>query len=154
MSKKILFLFFSLFIFIGCDGQKSSVGNFGKKITEKNTITVDQLMVKMKNGSSNTSSIKVKGKINSVCKNKGCWMTLISSSGEELRVTFKDYSFFVPKNCDGKTAIIEGIASQEELSVAMQKEYAKDDGKSKSEIDSINKPKVEYSFEAIGVIIK
>jgi len=36
----------------------------------------------------------------------------------------------------------------------MLKEYAKDDGKSKEEIDSINKPKIEYSFEATGVIIK
>jgi hypothetical protein len=76
------------------------------------------------------------------------------NNGETIRVTFKDYGFFMPLDAAGKTVIADGIASIEETSVADLKEYAKDAGKSQEEIDAITEPERELVFEASGVIIK
>jgi hypothetical protein len=81
-------------------------------------------------------------------------MDLKSGDSSTLRVTFKDYGFFVPKDAAGKQAVVQGIAKIEETSVADLKEYAKDAGKSTEEIEAIKEPKKELVFEATGVIIK
>jgi hypothetical protein len=81
-------------------------------------------------------------------------MTMKNPNGDDLRVTFKDYAFFVPKDCAGKTAIIDGTARIEITSVADLKEFAKDDKKTQAEIDSISQPLQEVVFEAKGVILK
>jgi PBP1b-binding outer membrane lipoprotein LpoB len=135
--------------------ESSKQESFGAKITEENAVPVDSVVSMLMNSSQDIASVKATGKIDAVCEKKGCWMSLITNSGEKIRVTFKDYGFFVPTSgCDGKTAIVDGKASKKLISVQMLKEYAKDDGKSKVEIDSIKSPSYEYSFEATGVIIK
>ena len=73
---------------------------------------------------------------------------------KESFVRFKDYGFFVPVDADQSEAIISGRAYVEEISVAEQKHYAKDGGKSQEEIDKITTPKVTYAFEADGVLIQ
>ena len=51
--------------------------------------------------------VRLEGKIEKVCKNKGCWLVL--KQGEsEVHVTFEDYSFFVPTDSSGKNVILEG----------------------------------------------
>ncbi|MFM7015955.1 MAG: DUF4920 domain-containing protein [Bacteroidota bacterium] len=127
---------------------------FGAKITEENVLPVDSVVSMLKNSNVDIASVKATGKIEAVCKNKGCWMTIANSVGEPMRITFKDYGFFVPKNCSGKTAVFEGRAYHDTTTVEMLREYAKDDGKSKEEIEKITEPKINYSFEATGVIIK
>ncbi len=129
-----------------------SAQNFGAKITEKGAISLSELKTKM--GSKKEMEGKVTAKIEEVCQKKGCWMNLVDGKGTKIRVTFKDYAFFMPKNAAGKTAIIEGVASLEETSIADLKEYAKDAGKSKEEIAKIVSTKKELVFEASGVILK
>ena len=58
-------------------------------------------------------------------------------------VRFKNYSFFVPKDIEGKEVIVEGKAFIDILTVDELKHYAFDAGKSKEEIDKI-KEKKEY----------
>lgn len=130
----------------------ATVQAFGEKITEDGAVPVEQLATLMKN--TNSVAVKLSGTVSAACQTKGCWMTLKNPGGEELRVTFKDYAFFVPKDCAGKTAIVDGIARIETTSVADLKEYAKDDKKSKEEIDAITEPLNELVFEAKGVILK
>ena len=60
----------------------------------------------------------------------------------------------LPKDAAGKSTIIEGIGSFEEIPVSMLKHLAEDDGKSQEEIDAITEPKMEYIFVAHGVIIE
>jgi hypothetical protein len=98
--------------------------------------------------------VKLSATVDAVCQKKGCWMDLKSGDSSTLRVTFKDYGFFVPKDAAGKQAVVQGIAKIEETSVADLKEYAKDAGKSTEEIEAIKEPKKELVFEATGVIIK
>lgn len=96
---------------------------------------------------------KVTAKITACCQNKGCWMMVDLENGKTMRVTFKDYGFFVPKDCPGKTVIMQGRAYTDTTSVEMLQHYAKDAGKSKAEIDAITQPEVNLAFEADGLIL-
>ncbi len=125
---------------------------YGEKINETGAVAVSQLPTLMKG--KEKLETKLTGKIESVCQKKGCWMQLDLGNGQKMRVKFKDYAFFVPKNAAGKTVVIEGVASKETIDVPTLKHYAEDAGKSKEEIAKITQPKEEINFEAKGVIIK
>jgi hypothetical protein len=129
-----------------------STGSFGEPIDKKGAVSVKKLAQKMDEAES--LDIKVKGTITEVCQAKGCWMTLDLGNDELMRVKFKDYGFFVPKDAVGKTAIIKGIAKNEIVGVDELKHLAEDAGKSEKEINAIDKPKEELTFVAEGVIIK
>jgi len=132
----------------------SSIGSFGAVIDEAGAISVDSLQAMVTVNATEIPSIKVAGKVEAVCKKKGCWMELVKGDGSTMRVTFKDYAFFVPKNCDGKEAIVLGKAYVDTTSVADLRHFAEDEGLSKEEIEKINEPKLELAFEAEGLIIK
>jgi hypothetical protein len=97
---------------------------------------------------------KVTGQVASVCQMSGCWMTLKLTDGQTMRVTFKDYGFFVPKNISGKTVVIEGQALVKETSVKTLQHYAEDAGKSKAEIAKITQPEKALNFVATGVVVQ
>lgn len=124
---------------------------YGDSITSVDAISMVDMKAKM--GGRNMYT-KVTGQIDAVCQTKGCWMDLKDDKGNTMKVTFKDYEFFVPKNIAGKTAIVEGVASYDTTTVDMLKHYAEDEGKSKMEIAAITEPHVDLVFEAVGVIIK
>ena len=55
------------------------------------------------------SLITIEGFTNSVCPKKGCWMEISSKKGGKgVRVTFKDYAFFVPTDSKGMKVRAEG----------------------------------------------
>ena len=165
MYKLISFLFLSV-LFVACQDKSSETQDkkthteasagapqfFGEKITEDGALPVDSLSAMM--GTDTLKNCKLSGTIDAVCQKKGCWMELKNASGANIRVTFKDYGFFMPKDASGKTAIVDGFAKVEVTSIADLQEYAKDDGKSKEEIEAIKEPLKELVFEAKGVIIK
>ncbi len=126
-------------------------GHYGVEITPDGAVPVNAISQKVSELGS--GAVKVKGEISDVCAVKGCWMT-IKDGEQEMRVTFKDYGFFVPKDVAGKTAIMEGIAKVETISVETLRHYAEDAGESAEEIAKITKPEEELTFEAIGVIIQ
>jgi len=99
-------------------------------------------------------SVQLSGIIKSSCPMKGCWME-IETNDETVFVKFKDYSFFVPvRGIKDKKATIRGDIFFDTLSVAEQKHYAYDAGKSREEISNINKPKVIVTAIAEGVLIE
>jgi hypothetical protein len=100
-----------------------------------------------------TLAVKFTTKINEICQNKGCWMTLDLGQDQQAFVKFKDYGFFVPMNAQNREVVVEGKAFIEETPVAELKHYAEDEGKSKEAIDSIKTPKKELKFLAHGVLI-
>ena len=75
------------------------------------------------------------------------------ADGNTMRVTFKDYGFFVPKDISGKKIIFEGTPEVTTTSVDEQRHYAQDAGKSKEEIAKISEPKRELTFVATGVLV-
>jgi hypothetical protein len=92
--------------------------------------------------------------VESVCQVKGCWMKVKLDNGETMRVMFKDYGFFVPKDIAGKTVVFEGEAQKKMVPVEHLQHYAKDAGQSQEEIAKITEPKQELTFIADGVIVK
>jgi hypothetical protein len=96
--------------------------------------------------------IRVSAKVEEVCQNKGCWMILTDGT-RDVRVTFKDYGFFVPKDIAGKTVIVEGIMSEKILPQERARHYAEDAGKSQAEIEKIVGDQKELAMVAETVLI-
>lgn len=62
-------------------------------------------------------SVIVEGKVDKVCPVKGCWLELMpADEARGVRVKFKDYGFFVPKDSMGWMARLEGNFVREKLS--------------------------------------
>jgi hypothetical protein len=133
-------------------GEEAKTGAFGEKITADGAITPEEFVAMM--ATKDSAEVKMTAKIHECCKKKGCWMDVELTEGKMMTVRFKDYGFFVPKNADGQTAIIQGMARKEVESVEWLKEKAKDAGKTKEEIAAIKEPVTNLTFEAVGVIIK
>ncbi|PLX00828.1 MAG: DUF4920 domain-containing protein [Marinilabiliales bacterium] len=129
----------------------SSTGNFGEEITADEAISANKLPELLEG--KETVEVKLTGNVDAVCQMSGCWMDLAMDDDEIIHVTFKDDSFLLPKDAAGKTAIIEGVATYEEIPVDMLKHMAVDEGKTQEEIDAITEPKLEYTFVAKGVIL-
>jgi hypothetical protein len=99
------------------------------------------------------NDVTISGPVDEVCQAKGCWVTMQLSNGKKMTMKFKDYAFFMPKDCSGKTVTAHGKMFIKTTSVAELKHLAEDAGKSKKEIKKIKSPKQEIRFEADGVLL-
>lgn len=129
-----------------------SVGGFGDAISEDGAIEASLISEQI--GVSDSFPAKLTGTITDVCQKKGCWMMVDIGNGKSMRVTFRDYGFFVPKDCTGKTAIVEGYAYHDTVSIETLRHFAEESGKPETEINAITAPEIAVAFEANGVIIK
>ncbi len=163
--KNLILIFAFSTLFMACEQSNTKVETateenvleenlayFGELISAEGAEDVNSLLASVDNDEE--LNAKVSGTIVEVCQSKGCWMTLQLDNGETMRVTFKDYGFFVPKDAAGKTVIIDGIAKVAVTDVETLRHYAEDAGKTQEEIDAITEAKKGLSFEASGVIIK
>lgn len=125
-------------------------GEYGQPIDIVNTLAIEKL-AEFTEG----EKIQLTTTIEKTCANKGCWMEVKDGKGGTMRVTFKDYGFFVPtEGVEGKETVIEGILEKKTYSVDELRHYAEDAGKSAEEVAMITEPKEEYSFIAEGVVIR
>ena len=127
-------------------------GAYGANMEESSVMGTAEMISVVE--TSGTFTGKISGEIKEVCTKKGCWFTMDLANGEPMRVTFKDYGFFIPTNSQGFPIILEGVATLTETDVETLKHFAEDQGKSKEEVDAITAPKREITFEATGVMIK
>ena len=125
---------------------------FGSEINDEGAVAASDAPGQL--GEADSVNLKVTGTIEKVCQVKGCWMTMGYGEGENMHVSFRDYGFFVPKDIDGKEAVIEGTLYMETTSVEDLRHYAEDEGKSEEEIAEITEPETRLSFVADGVIVK
>ncbi|MGC6418681.1 MAG: DUF4920 domain-containing protein [Bradymonadia bacterium] len=120
----------------------------GAKLSDGPSVSMDALAKDAAKHGDKT--VKVSGKISNVCRKKGCWMVLGGeNTTARARVTFKDYAFFVPLDCAGSEAVVEGTVKLKTMSDAERQHLADDAGKS---IDDI--PKHELRIIATGVSLK
>ena len=138
--------------------QTESIGQFvsyGAAIKPDNAVGLATAAETFKAQDTEELTTKMEGEIEATCAMKGCWMTLTDEVGETIRVTFKDYGFFVPTSGqEGKKAIVEGVLRKQVLSVEEQQHLAEDGGKSPEEIAAITETATVLSFEATGVLIE
>lgn len=129
--------------------------SYGEQISAENSLTALEMEERFKDlKPGDTLEVSFATKVNTVCKNKGCWMTLDLPQDEDVMVKFKDYGFFVPKDIEEKEVVVNGKAYVAEVSVEEQKHYAEDKGQTPEEIAAITSPKRTLSFLADGVLIK
>jgi hypothetical protein len=96
------------------------------------------------------SPVLLRGRISEVCQKKGCWVVL-RDGGEQLRVRFHDYGFFLPTDASGSEAYVEGTVEVVELSEKMARHY---EAESKGgDPSAVTGPRREVGFTATGVRI-
>lgn len=73
------------------------------------------------------TAVRVDARITQVCQMKGCFM--IAAAGERaVRISFKDYGFFVPTDTGGKTVTLTGTLIERTLSEEDAAHYREDAG--------------------------
>lgn len=128
--------------------------SYGMEINDADALTSERMMEHFKGmKAGDTVNSKMKAKIIEVCSAKGCWMKLDMDGENQVMVKFKDYGFFMPLDAEGDV-VVNGKAFITETPVDELRHYAEDAGKSKEEIEAITEPKLEYRFEADGVLLE
>lgn len=93
-------------------------------------------------------TVRTEARISKVCQKKGCFF--IAQQNEHLiRVSFKDYGFFVPTDSSGKTVQMTAVLVEKQLSEEQAAHFNKD---LRSEASDI-KPGVVYELVATSVVI-
>ena len=133
---------------VSCSSKTDSWESFGAEVVVEEVPATAEVLPTI--STRDTVDVKFVATIEEVCQMKGCWMTLKSDNGERIRVTFKDYGFFVPKDAAGREVIIDGIASLKELDEETAKHFADDSGREFNPETDMK----EVSIVASGVLIK
>ena len=124
----------------------AAAGKFGAPLGDSPKVALADLVKDPVSYSGKT--VKTEGIVSAVCQGSGCWMTL-KSGDQAVRVTFKDYAFFVPIDSAGATAVMEGVFSVKTIPEATAKHYAEETPGGKP--DAIKGDQKELSLVASGV---
>lgn len=168
MKNLVAILFSLAIVFYGCGGHNHGGGNanvpkdsvsadgkvsfHGARINAEGAKSVAELPALM-GTNKELKDAKLTAPIASCCTKSGCWLK-VKNGEQDMMVTFKDYGFFVPKDCAGKNAVMEGKAYYETVSVEDLRHYAEDGGMSKEEAEKkYTKAEDQLRFEASGVVI-
>ncbi|MEM6819115.1 MAG: DUF4920 domain-containing protein [Pseudomonadota bacterium] len=92
------------------------------------------------------ADVQITTKVKQVCQKKGCFF--VAQQGEHLvRVSFKDYSFFVPTDISGKTVTLHGQLVAHEMTEEQAAHFNADAGDS-------NAFKVGPRYEIVAVSVR
>jgi hypothetical protein len=122
----------------------------GEKLKGLEVVSFDKLLSSPKEYDGKT--VAVEAKVRQACTKKGCWMELASADkGPGVRVTFKDYGFFVPLDSAGSTAKVEGTVKVAELSPEKVKHFESEGAKVAKDKDGKYR---EVQLVAVGVELR
>ena len=131
-------------------GEHKSASTFGEAITLSNSISIEYAISHI--NELQDKDVLITGTVNKVCEQKGCWM-MLKGMHSSIRVTFKDYKFFMPSDIAGKSVKAQGTLHEEEMSISAARHFARDAGQSDAEIQRIKEKTKEYRFIATAVKI-
>ena len=129
----------------GCGSEKMAVYGedfsvSGKELPKVSEVVSDTTM--------HDREIVLTGMITDVCQKKGCWI-VVTDGTEQMRITFKDYGFFVPTDAFDREVVLKGVVSVETIDEETAKHYAEE---SKDEDpDAIVGPQRVVTMVASGV---
>ncbi|MCR9132021.1 MAG: DUF4920 domain-containing protein [bacterium] len=121
---------------------------FGTVLKLGNDETIISLDEAIKQSGSDQEFI-IKANVKQVCAKKGCFF-IAEGESAEARVSFIDYSFFIPTNSTGKEVLFKGKIEEKILSTEQAKHYAEDAGE---DPELITKEQKEYAIVASSVRI-
>jgi hypothetical protein len=76
------------------------------------------------------TAVRVESRISQVCQKEGCFM-IASSGTHAVRISFKDYAFFVPTDTSGKTVTVTGTLIERTLTEKQAAHFREDAGSDK-----------------------
>jgi len=102
-------------------------------------------------------AVKIEGTVAEVCQMAGCWLTLQTGDGDNIRILVArkengDYAFTVPKDISGRRVVVQGMLAEEILLEGTQRHLAQDAGRTVD--DQTLVPKAELQVTAQGVLIE
>ena len=97
---------------------------FGSRLPDQpETITLAALVAGAESALGKTSIVEAR--VAKVCQKKGCFF--IAQDGEAVvRVSFKDYAFFVPTDIGGSRVLLSGVLVEREVTEEEAAHYAAD----------------------------
>ncbi len=101
--------------------------------------------------------VKIEGTVAEVCQMAGCWLTLQTGDGNNIRILVArkedgNYAFTVPKDISGRRVVVQGMLAEETLLEGTQRHLAEDAGRAVD--DETLAPKTELQMTAQGVLIE
>ena len=148
--KKIFFVFIAL-VFSSCSTEQYQY--FGMEIDDKVTHSYAAVFELAQIGP--VENVTLDGVITQTCAKKGCWMDVKMVEGDTMKVFFKDYGFFVPKEgAEDLRTIMHGTAKMKTNSVDFLRHLAEDAGETNDKIMQITEPSFVLEFIADGVLIE
>ena len=91
-------------------------------------------------------TVRVEARVSQVCKMKGCFFIAVDGNAT-VRVSFKDYAFFVPTDVSGKTLMFVGEVTEKEMTKEEAEHLAEDMG----EVSAAVAPGTTYEIVASAV---
>lgn len=139
----------TLILLTGIMAADKRAAHFGEPFTDAEKVALEKVMSSVSEYSK--KSVKIEGEIRDVCQSKGCWLVL--TEGEHaMRVSFKDYGFFVPKDSAGKRVVVEGVVEEKTITELAARHYASE-SRDKVDPQSIKGPQRVITMVATGVEI-
>lgn len=92
-----------LLVFGSSAAAPAGARSFGKPLQGWPKTSLESVLASPQNG----QRVRLEGRIEKVCQQKGCWLELKEGERSVL-VTFESYSFFVPKASAGREVVLEG----------------------------------------------
>lgn len=93
--------------------------------------------------------VATRDEIKQVCQKKGCFF-ILPAGEQNIRVTFKDYKSFIPKDAAGQEVQLVGNFQVRNLTEDQAKHYAEDAGEDAGKVMG---PQKEYNVVATSVKI-
>ncbi|MBI1787390.1 MAG: DUF4920 domain-containing protein [Acidobacteria bacterium] len=101
--------------------------------------------------------VQVTGRVTEVCEMMGCWMNLVDTANQSIRIKVDDGEMVFPKTAVGKTAIAEGKLTRLQLTrdqaIARARHEAEEQGR-KFNSDSIKSGATLYQIQGSGAVIR
>ncbi len=147
---KLSFFIAALCIALPALADDKSGKHFGAPFTEAKVVALDKAISDVEKYAG--KAIKVEGEIKDVCQAKGCWL-VITDGERAMRVSFKDYGFFVPKDATGKKVVLEGMIEKKTIT-EMHAQHIAQESKEKTDPSTIKGPQQIITMVATGVEIR
>ena len=132
-------------------GKLENERRYGGKFTHANSVSVLEII-----NNTNTylkREVVFEGTISQVCQNKGCWM-LVSDGLQKVRVDFKNYSFFVPWDSEGKRVRVQGKVNRRLVTKEVLRHWAEESKSPELKPEDIKEDQMIVTVTASAVAIE
>lgn len=134
----------------------ASPTTYGAALTDAEIVPVSKLYAEPDGYVGKT--VKVEGRVISVCAKRGCWMELAGDEEfQSMRIKVEDGVIVFPMEAIGHVAVAEGVFTKIELSMeqthAMEKHKCEEEGKEYDPSQTCT-PATLYQIAGIGAVIQ